>query len=823
MANGTRAQISSIIMVLMALGLLGSVSPIVSVASTPQVLLVAWGSLQQPVNATAGDYNVPLYVVLSGDVINATLLPNSYQPFGTTSPIYGVIVSQSGTQTVVEFVVSLVSSGVYYVPLEVYYSTSTQSIQKTTLTLPIYVSSPSFPILEDILFNGNPFAVQGSGVTNLQVTVYNPSDVLMRNVLITLSLPDGVCSLNGNQYVTVLIPQVPPYSLAQGEAFVLVTTQVEPGTYSLAYKEQYTDPLGGVHSNMYYNATVYVIPSQPLRLEVSPVTAVPGGVATLIVKAKGQGMITALNLVSPFSILASNFTPNFPVNGEAVFAFKLLVPASDGPGIYPITINLNYLSYESDYQAAYNSFINVTLSDAQPFIESLMWQGVPIPGGTTQVSMIVVNPYDFPIYNVQVTFGDGVTLDNEQIVQVVQPMGYSQIVATVRLPNVSGTLNVSYNLSYYVNGQQYNSTGKIAISLSEYPTLGLTIKPSVLYAGVQLTGFLNISNGLSSPISQLIVTMYSQGIETISKPTALGEIGPHEWTLIPLQLSVPQNLPTGTYYVNVNVSYVYNGIRVLQNYLVPVYVIQGTNPIEVTVEPSVLYYQTPNSVVLSLANTLNETLRNVSITITTPSTAVQISPQNAYLSSLKPKSTASLNITVFTNLNAVQAVPVTLTVSYLSNEGLQVETIPLVLTFTGLIKLELLSPNFTYNNGSVMFSGTLLNVGNTQANNVIVYYPGGSLYLGQLPPNSPLNFEIPAQWNGKTASVNFIVSYETPLYTVVNTSYSYSYNLTIANSSTTPHTHEPKLFLSVYFYVIIVLIVLIIVLIIIRKRRRSNG
>jgi ABC-type multidrug transport system permease subunit len=122
-----------------------------------------------------------------------------------------------------------------------------------------------------------------------------------------------------------------------------------------------------------------------------------------------------------------------------------------------------------------------------------------------------------------------------------------------------------------------------------------------------------------------------------------------------------------------------------------------------------------------------------------------------------------------------------------------------------------------------MFSGTLLNVGDTQANNVIVYYPGGSLYLGQLPPNSPLNFEIPAQWNGKTASVNFIVSYETPLYAVVNTSYSYSYNLTIANSSTTHHTHEPKLFLSVYFYVIIVLIVLIIILIIIRKRRRSNG
>ena len=146
MANGTRAQISSIIMVSMALGLLGSVSPIVSAASTPQVLLVAWGSLQQPVNATAGDYNVPLYVVLSGDVINATLLPNSYQPFGTTSPIYGVIVSQSGTQTVVEFVVSLVSSGVYYVPLEVYYYTSTQSIQRTTLTLSIYCllyTSPS--------------------------------------------------------------------------------------------------------------------------------------------------------------------------------------------------------------------------------------------------------------------------------------------------------------------------------------------------------------------------------------------------------------------------------------------------------------------------------------------------------------------------------------------------------------------------------------------------------------------------------------------------------------------------------------------------------
>jgi hypothetical protein len=428
-------------------------------------------------------------------------------------------------------------------------------------------------------------------------------------------LPDGVCSLNGNQYVTVLIPQVPPYSLAQGEAFVLVTTKVEPGNYSLAYKEQYTDPLGGVHSNMYYNATVYVVPSQPLRLEVSPVTAVSGGVATLIAKAKGRGMITALNLVSPFSIIASNFTPNFPVNGDAVFAFKLLIPASDGPGIYPITINLNYLSYESDYQATYNSFI----------------------------------------------------------------------------------------------------------------------------------------------------------------------------------------------------------------YLVPVYVIQGTNAIEVTVEPSVLYYQTPNSVVLSLTNTLNETLRNVSITITTPSTAVQISPQNAYLSSLKPKSTASLNITVLTDLNTVQAVPVTLTVSYLSNEGLQVETIPLVLTFTGLIKLELLSPNLTYNNGSVMFSGTLLNVGNTQANNVIVYYPGGSLYLGQLPPNSPLNFEIPAQWNGKTASVNFIVSYETPLYTVVNMSYSYSYNLTIANSSTTHHTYGPNLFLSVYFYVLIVLIVLIIVLIIIRKRRRSNG
>lgn len=791
----------------------------VSNASAPQILLVAWGSLQNPVNATVGDYNVPLYVVLSGAVTKATLYPNSPTPFGTTSPIYGVIVSSTQTQTVVEFVVSLNSYGTFYVPMKVEYYVGNNQTNNETLTLPLYISPPSYPILQAIYFNGNQFAISGSGVAQLSVTVYNPSGSVMRNVVINLDLPNGMYSLTGRPYVSILIPQIPPYSVAQGSTQVNVTTFAAPGTYYEPYQVRYTDPLGGTHVNSYTNATIFVVPSQPLKFQVNPVSVSSGNVAPLLIDVVGRGTIQNLQLVTQLPIVHSNFTPFMNVNGRAILEFKLLVPSNQPPGLYPIELVTTYSSYGSTFQATYYSFINVTVPDRAPSITSLVWATTPLPQGTAQAVVTVVNPYNFPINDVILNFTGNASIISATPIAEIPPEGFSTTTVTLRLPNITGQVILPYTITFYVNGQQYTVKSVIETGIYNYPQLQIRLVPETVYPGELANLMLNVSNPSQNGVSQISINLQSPFIEILKQPTAVGLLKPNSWTVVPVSVYVPPNVPSGVSFANAVVTFVYNGQTFTQSYQIPLYVVQGYYPIQVSLRPSILYYQVQNNVTLTLTNSAPWNVTNVTVRLLYPPGLVQMSPQTFNVGNLESMKTINLTFSAYSSNAVTEVVPISVVVNYLANGVPGSRTYNVTLTFTGLVRLVLLSPNFIYQNGSATFTATLLNTGNAQANNVIIYYPGGSQYIGQLPTNSPLVFQIPATLIGKTASVNFTISYETPLYQIVNESFHYTGGVVIPLTQSSTTSGSVATDLRVISLAVLVAAIIILAIYLRRKRK----
>jgi hypothetical protein len=796
-----------------------SIKTPVSNASSPQILLVAWGSLQNPVNATVGDYNVPLYVVVSGVVTKAILYPTSATPFGTTSPIYGVIVSSTQTQTVVEFVVSLNSYGTFYVPMYVEYYAGNNQTKSETLTLPLYVSPPAYPILQAVYFNGNQFAVSGSGVTQLSLTIYNPSGSVMRNVIIKLNLPNGVYSLTGQPYVSVLIPQVPPYSYAQGSTQVNVTAHVAPGTYYEPYQVQYTDPLGGTHVNFYTNATIFVVPSQPLKFQLKPVSTSSGNVASLLINVVGQGTIQNLQLVTQLPIVYSNFTPFMNVNGRAVLEFRLLASPNLPPGLYPIEMVVTYSSYGNAFQTTYYSFVNVTVPRVTPFVTSLEWVTTPLPKGVAQAKVAVVNPYNFPINDVMLNFTGNASTISVAPIAVIPPEGFSTTTVTLKLSNLTGQITLPYTITFRVNGQEYSVKSAIKVGVYSYPQLEIRLIPGSVYPGEWVDLELNVSNPTEVEMSQVSIRLQSPLVQILNQPTTIGHLKPNSWSVVAVSMFVPPNAPSGVSFLKADVTFVYNGQTYAQSYQVPLHVVHGYSPIQVSVKPPILYYQLQNNVTLTLTNVAPWNLTNVTVQLLYPPGIVQISPQTFYVGNLESKRTIDLKFSAYSSNAATAVVPVGVVVSYLANGAPGSVTHNVTLTFTGLVRLVLLSPNFTYQNGTVAFNAILLNTGNAQANNVIIYYPGGNQYIGQVPINSPLVFQIPATFDGRTASVNFTISYETPLYQIVNESYHYSKEITIPPPHTSTSTTSVTVSLDIMFLVMFV--VAIIVLTIYFRRRRK--
>ena len=817
----TVTTIHVLLIVLSIISVVGFSATISEAGQAPQVLLVAWGSVQQPQNVTVGDYNVPLFVVLSGNVVGAAILPTSPQPFGTTNPITGIIVSQTQTQTVVEFIVSVNSPGLFYVPIQVNYTVNgNNQIQTETITVPVYVSPIAFPIIENIGTSDGPFLTQGSGIQSLSVTLYNPSNYLMKNIVITLDLPSGIYSLNGQRYVKIVVPQLPPYSFASGQTYVNVSNSASPGTYYITYVISYTDALGGYHSIALQNITLSVAPQQPIKAKLSVTPAVPGGTSTISVVLQGQGVVNSVQLESGFTPISSNFTLPITVSGKSVLSYTVYVPQSTAPGTYPISVIISYTSYGKTYTYTLYGYVSVNLDGSlAPQVVSINWLSFPASSGLASVSLTVFNPYSFPVYNVSVR-PTNVGLVDLRPVPVIQPLSYGTVQLTLNLKGVSGAYSMHYTITYYVNGNLYSYNSSVVINVYKYPSLGLTLSPSVLFSGTQGIIKLNITNPNQAPVYNVRVSLQSSNLQVVYQPIMIPVINSSSSVTLPLTVTIPLNSGPGLYYLSVTITYTYDNQEVTQQYSVPIYVSQSSGNLYLSLSPSEIYYQKVNYVVLNITNPLKVPIYNASFRLVYPQSLVQVSPTNIYIPVIPPQGSYLVNLSVFPNqvMNGVLGIGVT--GSYRLDNGLTyyVST-NLTVTITGLIQLEVLSPNLTYANGSVTFNGILLNVGNAQANNVILYYEGGSQYIGQLPTGSPLYIQVPATLvNGSTAKVKIVISYENGLNQVINQTYEYTGKVNVVNATTSTLRHSNGL-LTTLLMAVIVIIVIVLAIVLVRRRK----
>lgn len=179
-----------------------------------------------------------------------------------------------------------------------------------------------------------------------------------------------------------------------------------------------------------------------------------------------------------------------------------------------------------------------------------------------------------------------------------------------------------------------------------------------------------------------------------------------------------------------------------------------------TLDTPVLTAGRTNDVSFTITNRGDETLQDVSASLglptgtTPPFTALNASG-SADLGDIAPGKSATYRATVIVSSQAADTYALELSLAWTDAAGVrQLESADYGVLVTGNIDIRLTGASAAVGqDGSVSVTGTLTNVGNTQANNV--YYrvmTGGNsttpAYLGDLAPNSPLPFTTSSRATG---------------------------------------------------------------------------
>jgi len=145
----------------------------------------------------------------------------------------------------------------------------------------------------------------------------------------------------------------------------------------------------------------------------------------------------------------------------------------------------------------------------------------------------------------------------------------------------------------------------------------------------------------------------------------------------------------------------------------------------VSLNHDVVYYDYYNNITFTIYNNANYTISNLLVKIYTNPDLLSISENQFTVDQLLPNEGTKINIIAYSPLSTSQIVPQLLTVQFNTTKGIISYSQNFSLVLTGFIKINVLNPSVIYDNGSLVFEATLLNTSSTQANNLILFYPGG--------------------------------------------------------------------------------------------------
>jgi len=292
----------------------------------------------------------------------------------------------------------------------------------------------------------------------------------------------------------------------------------------------------------------------------------------------------------------------------------------------------------------------------------------------------------------------------------------------------------------------------------------------------------------SSQLASLAASNPTSLIHALSNPRQVqsllssmqpaGQLGKGDFAFLVIGLNV-MNVKPGTYWANATLTFIdqWGDLR-KQVVRIPIHVLGSALYIKVWTN-TVLDFNVSRSATLTV-NVLNNgsaPVYNVYIAVYSPMSYLLVKENPLYLGTLRPGEIKHVNLTVFFNPipSGQSPVPITYgnmpfmaTLIYTDVTGARhTYNASFTVSVSPFIKLELQDLKVVKEGNLVKVSGTITNLGNAQAQRVVVAIRIGShespeSFVGDIDPSSQTSFAATATYYGNVSKVYVIIRYRNP-------------------------------------------------------------
>ncbi|MEM3269509.1 MAG: hypothetical protein QXZ61_03590 [Saccharolobus sp.] len=804
-----------------------------------------WGTPQNPIKAYPGYNDTPFYVIVSQAIgyqivyayINLAGTPITSE--GGYTIAYGSVSSSSLTTSEILFFLNINENAkpeTYNVPITIVYQnvvTGNKSAISQTISIPVY--NVPFPVLDQVFWGTQQqltFAQVGEGLVPLTIVVSNPTTEPMLNVTLNIELPKGLYSQIGSNELNLTIPALPAGQPEFITSIINISNIIKPGVYNINYSFSYTDILGYFHKQEYSQTTKIIIyPQTKLNIITNPIVSTPKNITVLTVKISANVSSTILTVkpIVPNGILipiSSNFTPTILQSGQSVtFYFKFYIPQDVLPSLYPLPIQVNYTALGQPLSAVYLTYANIYYNETPKIVETL-WNTTitPFPGiGVVPLTLIVYNPLPYPITAINITynFPNGIIpLQPYIFIPAIPQFGVIPVTIPVEvMPNAPiGSLNFSYEISYDQN-DAVNGQNSIYI-LPPSPVI-IQLNKTIISEGSYNIIPIKVVNLGPEYVYNINLIVLAQGLEIITAVNnTIPYLKPNSSDTFYYTIYAPQDLPPSDYPLIIKLTYTYFTTLVVRTFTIPIVVTTSQQPLLISFLKTTVYYNTNNTEVLVIQNLANYSLYNIQLQLNYPTEELYISNNRIYIPYLPPHYIYTIPLYIIPQIPQTISIPIAITVNYITNEGSpQTYEYQISLLSTGFVKMQITQVSAQVVNNSVIINGLLINTGSQNAQFVIVYVNNySSLYIGNIPPNSPTPFSFTLSLPPGKYVFNITVSYENGLYESNHSSYFLPFIVSYPTSSSTDNSTLPLT--SIFLLLVIIILISIIIYLSIRGLRR---
>ena len=700
----------------------------------------------------------------------------------------------------------------------------------------------------------------GEQDVTIGLTVYNFGNVEASNVTLMLNSTYPI------QFISkeALIPVIPSDGSASVQVLANIYSNATIGTYKVPITALV---FGDTYQTFYMTFTVNSNQTVNGKL-LTPSLTLSAGANQLGVPITLEMIYTGPVSVNSYSIqiqLPKGFTNTTGgnvvyVNGGALqpyqeFPIQFNVNIHNASlGGYTIPMKITWDAIEGGgVTATYTQYTTFTLFlmgeaniEIMPSVSSLY------AGEINNITLIISNEGTGNIYNLSISVSSQLSIINVLPEISILPAGQSvKIPLEVYVPPdeqgspAQFTVTITYLNSVYQQSQYQQEISLYITSITSQPTpIIASLGTQLISVGMFATNELILYNTFNTTLYNISVTISSSLISVNTTVFNIPSIKPNSQVSIPITIYSPNN---GIYSLSLTMTYYDDGIQRQEQITVPVYVTQISSPsvpILVSFNSSTLLTGEVQYVKLIIQNTLNASLYNVTVSLSTQG-LFYINTTVITIPILEPMQKLYIPVEVYTRSAGMVSAGVTITY-YQDGQLKQTQEVTNDLA-AGSVNIKITSvssvPTIVTSGGLVSITATIYNFGTGSANGlaVTVSPPKGivvvgedTYYVGNLGADTsstftfafrilnntpPGTYVIPVEYTYTNDIGQFVHSSANITLIVSNTNASQSFT----NSFNQSNNRVGGLLLNSILLIIIPIIIFIVILVILSKRRGSKS